>query len=453
MAFKQFTSCFLYPAGGKPYNENDRPAFIIKQVLLALVVTGVFTLAGLLAGPIGAIIGGVFGSVVGFTNLVDNAAKEWLNHRLICLNKGNPLCSVGIASYNPTRSDLGAFDNDQYFDVVLMPHPAVAIPADFDEAIKKSSGTALVPANRYKADGTVVDEFAKHVSDHPANDILTDLFQAQTLLSTRADLAADLGYTLPNSHERTALHCEAEGDFWARIRILAPALAVLLVATVAAVAAGTAAGSALGSAVGCAILSFFFGPVGCAIGGFLGGLLGGAAGGAAAGAAAYYGVIQPILQAIFDAAPGDVEDANVGDKELGPIRMGDHVAVLGEHVYDGYHDGWNEFHPLMAVVKIGRSSRVGPEFYLEWQPVSPGEPPPPPSGETIVLTVEDMRQGLNSENFRIRCTNLRDTWCGMLHDAFSEPTRERQQGLEERWTIHPTVDGCRPVDPNSGGLH
>lgn len=449
MAYKHYTSCYLYPSGGKPYSEKDRAAFVIKQILLALVIGGVFALVGLLAGPVGAIIGGILGSIVGFTNLIDNAADEWLNHRLICLNKDNPQCAVGIVSYDPTRSDLGAFDNDQYFDVILMPHPTVEIATDFDEDIKKSNPTALVPKNRYKADGTVVDDFALNVSKHPANDILTDRFQGQDLLSTRSDIAADLGYAPPSSHERSALHCEAEGDFWVRIRKFAPALAALIDAALVAAAVGAAAGSALGSSVGCAIGSFFFGPIGCAIGAALGSLLGGAAGAAAVGAGSYYGVIKPILQAIFDASPGDVEDANVGDKALGPIRMGDKVVVMGEHVYDGYHDGWNEFHPLMAVVKIGRSSRVGPELYLEWQPDFTGIPPTPPPGESVLLTDDDMRQGLNSANFRTRCEHLKRTWCSMLEDAFSERTRQNQQALHERWTIHPLVDGCRPAAPRS----
>jgi len=447
MAYKHYTSCFQYPSGGKPYNEKDRTAFVITQLLSALAIIGIFTVAGLLAGPIGAIFGAFIGSVFGFTGLIESAADEWLKHRLICLNKDNPQCAVGIVSYDPTRSDLGTFDNDQYFDVILMPHPTVEIATDFAEDIKKSNPTALVPKNRYKADGTVVDDFALNVSKHPANDILTDSFQGQDLLSTRSDIATDLGYAPPNSHERSALHCEAEGDFWVRMKQLAPALAILIDAALVVTAAGAEAGSELGRAVGCAIASWFFGPVGCAIGAFVGSLLGGAAGAAAAGAASYYGAIKPILQTIFDASPGDVQDANVGDKDLGPIRMGDKVAVMGEQVYDGYHEGWNEFHPLMAVVKIGGSSRVGPEFYLEWQPDFNGIPPSPPPGETVVLTPDDMRQGLDSPNFRVRCENLKRTWCSMLQDALSETTGQNQQALQERWTIHPMVDGCRPADP------
>jgi len=57
MAYKHYTSCFQYPSGGKPYNEKDRTAFVITQLLSALAIIGIFTVAGLLAGPIGAIFG------------------------------------------------------------------------------------------------------------------------------------------------------------------------------------------------------------------------------------------------------------------------------------------------------------------------------------------------------------------------------------------------------------
>jgi hypothetical protein len=57
-----------------------------------------------------------------------------------------------------------------------------------------------------------------------------------------------------------------------------------------------------------------------------------------------------------------------------------------------------------------------------------------------------MKQGLNSENFRKRCKHLKDTWCSMLADAFSNETRVRQQAMDQRWTIHPMVDGCRRSD-------
>ena len=52
--------------------------------------------------------------------------------------------------------------------------------------------------------------------------------------------------------------------------------------------------------------------------------------------------IKPVPQAL-DAKPENVYEANVGDKAVGSIKMGDNVAVLGEHAYHGYHKVWHEF--------------------------------------------------------------------------------------------------------------
>ena len=92
-------------------------------------------------------------------------------------------------------------------------------------------------------------------------------------------------------------------------------------------------------------------------------------------------------------------------------------------------------------------------FYLQWAPDFAGVPPPMPPGETVPLTVDDMKQGLSSANFRLRCEALRRTWCAMLSDAFSEPTRATQQDLDQRWTIHPVVDGCLPGTADAPPLH
>ncbi|MBZ9978723.1 hypothetical protein [Mesorhizobium sp. BR-1-1-10] len=442
MAYKYYTSCFLYPVGGKPYNEDDRLAFLAGQALQIIVITGLAAAFGLLLGPVGAALAAAIAFLASATATIDKAAGEWLNHRLVCLDKDNPKCAVGIVSYNPFRSDLGAFDNDQYFDVILMPHPTTEIlNAETNEA-------ALAAANRYNADGTVAAEFAASVAAHPANDILNDGFQGHELLLPRDDLKTDLGYAPADDHARWGLHCEAEGDFWIKMRQWAPAIVILLTAALVVTVAAAAAGASAGAAVGCAIGSFFLGALGCAIGSFLGGLLGAAIGGAIGGAASYFGGVKPVLQGLFNWNPGNVEDANVGDKALGPIRMGDHVAVLGEHVYDGYHKGWHEFHPLMAVVKFDAAASVDAKHYLQWDPdfADTGTVPPKPPGETTDLTAQDIRDGLGSAAFRARCDNLRRTWCAMLNEAFDPETKRTQQGLDQRWTIHPMVDGCIPQE-------
>jgi len=452
MAYTHYTSCFVYKKGDKPYNEKSRLAFLAGELLKILIVTLIAAGAGFVtgAGPIGALLGGIVGYFSALTGTIDEAASQWLYHRLICLSKDNPKCAVGIVSYDPYRSDLGAFDNDQYVDVVLMPHPVASDSLEIDPG---KWITALLPCNGYKLDGGMGTPpyRSKFIPSHPGNIILADRFQGEELLAPVAELEADLGYTALKSHEMNALHCEAEGDFWVKVKDWAPALAILLTAALVGTAAATGAGYAAGTAIGCAIGFFFFGPIGCAILGALGGLLGAAAG-AAAGAALSYVTIKAVLQAMFDADPGNIEDSNVGDRALGPIRMGDAVAVLGEHVYDGYHDGWNEFHPLMAIMKFNQTAWPSmPPTYLMWQPDEqvPAIIPETVNPSSPKLDPMAMRFGLDDPEFRSACEVLRFEWCKRLKEAFSPETRQTQQGLEHRWTIHPDVDGCIPErDPD-----
>jgi hypothetical protein len=35
----------------------------------------------------------------------------------------------------------------------------------------------------------------------------------------------------------------------------------------------------------------------------------------------------------------------------------------------------------------------------------------------------------------------------MLKQAFDPAVHQAQQGLSQRWTIHPAVDGCAETDP------
>ena len=93
-----------------------------------------------------------------------------------------------------------------------------------------------------------------------------------------------------------------------------------------------------------------------------------------------------------------VNDANVGDTPLGTLADGDQVVVYGTHVYDGFHEGWHELHPLMAIMRVpppevwtnipGLNTEK-PTFnppYLEWDPnwsiAANGTPP-------VGLTITD----------------------------------------------------------------
>jgi hypothetical protein len=439
MSYKKYTKCYVHTPGDKPFNKSDLASLAILHGLLPAAFFGALTglAVGLgIGGPIGAVVGvivGFFaGFTVGFANAVTEAANRWRYHRLVCLS--GVKCAIGSVKTEPEIGDLGEFDNDKFFDLALMPHRS-----DSRYEYKKAS-------DNYKASkpGIIDASVQSKLDAFPANDVYTD-----PPGSPGSELMRPTIEDLPYDTTRTWLHVEAEGDFWERMVDLAFWLGLLVGLMTAATVVATAAGAVAGAAAGCAI-GFIFGPIGCLIGAIIGAIIGGViAGGVVAGLG--YLILKAILTAIFKADPGDIEDANVGDTPLGPLREGDKVAVIGEHVYDGFHEGWHEMHPLMAIQRVGDES----PYYLEWDPDYPDEKfvfpdlgwmttyPKPITG----LTGLDLKQGLNSQKFLDRSIALRERWCGLLSEAFDPKIGTNQQGLTERWTVHPNVDGCRDEEP------
>jgi hypothetical protein len=154
---------------------------------------------------------------------------------------------------------LGAFDNDQFFDIRLMPH------RHGDEYKAPNGGFFAPPGNPAEPVGTPpwttnAPPLAGPSDDGKTestklNDIFLDGFQGSVLLRP---LIHDLPYTpvglddvplndntLPSSAKltRCTLHCEAEGNFWQAMKDYAPLLGAL-------VGGGAAAGAAVGAAAG-----------------------------------------------------------------------------------------------------------------------------------------------------------------------------------------------------------
>jgi hypothetical protein len=391
--YRHYTKCFQHTPGAKPYNEKDLPGFIIGISFPGLLLS---TLLAALLNPVAA--GVVFGVQYAISIIV--AADQWLLNRLACVDKENdPHCAIGTVTANPVISDFGKFDNDEYFDIRLMPHPAFAAwprPQGIDDDTWDKQEAAQKQA------------YAKSV--------YADGFQGGLLKP-----ALDLPYMIEKNYY---LHCEAEGNFWPAMKNFA-----LLLGAVAGAGAGI--GAAAVAAAGCAALAWFFGPIGCLIGAIIGAIIGLFAGGALAGAAGAW--------IAFKATPGEVEDANVGDHALGPIMLDDQVIVLGHLVYDGFHEGWHEFHPLMAVMKINNQ----PGAYLNADPVFHNDPA---LTKPFGLTPDDMRRGLDSPAFRAKAEDLRLRWCRALSIALSAEIALAQRGEALAWTAHPLIDGCKPPD-------
>jgi hypothetical protein len=390
--YRHYTKCFQHTPGAKPYNEKDLPGFILGISFPGLIISGL--LAALL-NPVAA--GVVFGVQYAISIMV--AADQWLFNRLACVDKENdPHCAIGTVTTRPEIGDLGVFDNDEYFDIRLMPHPALPHRDKPPPGVSQATFDQQVVAER--------QAYAKMV--------YADGFQGGLL-----EPKLDLPYMI---EKNCYLHCEAEGSFWQAMKYFAIVLG-------AVAGAGAGIGAAVGAAAGCAALAWFFGPIGCAIGAIIGAIiglfLGGAAGAAAGAAVAFY------------TTPGDVEDANVGDHALGPIALDDQVVVLGHLVYDGFHEGWHEFHPLMAVMKINHH----PAAYLN---AAPNFPNNPALSQPFGLTPGDMQLGLASPAFRAKAEALRTRWCRAIQDALSREVKLAQRGEALAWAAHPLIDGCKP---------
>ena len=401
MAYRQYTKCYIYSPGDKPFNKHDLVGIIVS-------VGGLPLLGALASFAFGFFTLGALFMAVGYAATIAEVARQWLYHRLVCIGD-KPKCAVGTVVSTPEIADFGEFDNDEFFDLRLMPHRPKDDYASYNNAYKTGNPGPSI-------DGKT--ELQKE------NDVYLDGNQGEKLMKP---VFEDLPYKL----DRTKLHTEAEGNFWKAMLDFALLLGILVGVT-------SGIGAAAGAAIGCAI-GGIFGPWGCIIGAIIGAWLGGAAGGAAG---AYIG-----SQIAFHSDPGDVEDANVGDKKYGPIREGDKVVVYGRHVYDGFHEGWHEIHPLMAIVKLHPEEEAS--AYLEWNPEFndpaklPSDLPDMPANITG-LTIEDMKQGLASERFSRRTNWLLKKWCGLLDEAYDKKTEELQDTEEHRWTIHPEVDGCEP---------
>jgi hypothetical protein len=434
MPFRQYTSCYLHGPGDKPFNENDLVGYVLGVSAPGLIVAILAFLGG--SSPIGFIA-----IAIQYAVSITAVANQWLFHRLVCVSGDK--CAIGVVETNAEMGSLlGEFDNDQYFDLRLMPH------RHKDEYRSQNTGFFAPPANPSDPFGTPPwttntpprpgpsDDGRTELT--PLNDIFLDSLQGSAFLRPTI---TDLPYTQVDTKDvplndatvmtkvaRCTLHCEAEGNFWAAMKDYAVLLGTF-------VGVGSAAGAAAGAAAGCAI-GGIFGPIGCFIGGIVGAIAGALAGGAGA---AYLGA-----SAAFNADPGDLNDANVGDLPLSPLSPGDQVAVFGTHVYDGFHTGWHEFHPLKTIIKASDPKFIHGLPYLEWSPDPPSAPIP------YGLSAADMQAGLQSPAFTKAAANLWNQWCGLLTEANDPNVRNTQNKPDNRWTVHPGVDGCNPDE--GGGV-
>lgn len=282
---------------------------------------------GAVAAVIGAIISGGVGAAAGFGSTVGLAfilgfCDWWFHYRLICIEDDQ--CAVGTVGRTAVSTAIDDPDRDFTINLVLAP-------------IDKSSyldAAAQLPKLAVNNHARYFTHLAKYPDLNGVDEITTEEEKS-------------------SAPRTTALHCEIEGNGMETMCAVTTAAAV--VGTVAGTAAGVAAGTAI--AAGCAASGPF--AILCLLLALIVALIAAAVASAVATGA---GWLLGWLLGGDNGSPADV----AAEPGSGTIEVGDHIAIVGDWIFDNAHDGWHELHPVKKVLRIpcpdrGSAPGVDPE--------------------------------------------------------------------------------------------
>jgi hypothetical protein len=315
-------------------------------------------LQGLLAGGVAALIAVAAGepwcALIGVEIFLMAGivafCEWWLYDRLICLD-GDQAAIGMLVSIEPAtgKSGLGAFDTDYSINLLL-----------FDNPIGVTQAVAEVQP-----------PFGELIKGQQA---ITDLG-----LSTPGETATDA----PSGKECAVLHAEFEGAGIEDLKI----------------GAQVGLGIAIAALVVCLAIP---GPIGAVVAGIL----------------ALLAFLAALIGALFGlgdtGSPADVNpdlgNLHTNDPANGGIGA-DLLYVYGTWVYDTYHEGWNEIHPIKVCARVGR-----------WD--------------------GDWPKGFDGE-----IDHIKDAF----DDAKDDDTKHEQKRPKHHWGVHPDVDGCKDDDEEDPG--
>jgi len=397
MAFNQFTKCVnvkdkVYP--GKP------TVVAVLAAIATLAVGG--GLSPYTAIPLLLI-------VIGF-------CLWWLYDRLICL--GGDRCAIGfLGNVEPpdAKSGFEMFDTDFSFNLVLAPHQYQERPPGY-------LTTPLPPAPPGKDPKEWADEKFKEalhaqIADDGLQGVLikeTDTTgNEKTIFGTKkydfSGYFSTIGGWSVKYNFQPYLHCEFEG----------PGVLDLLHSAEAALAFATAA------AVVCAIP--VIGWLACAVLSAIAGLI----------------ALVGIFEAINDKAKPTVYDPVTGQTSSAMHPLSDILFVRGTWVFDTFHEGWNELHPIKDCYLVAKASWQSADV-IDWDNAI---------ASYMVAIGRWTWDALKLPNF----TPIKDGppkpsdwtdwvkfWCDHVETASSPLTVAAQSRQENQWTIHPLIDGCQP---------
>jgi hypothetical protein len=399
------------------------------------------------AALLGACIGGIYW------------CSWWLNIRLVCL--GGDKSAIGVIASADQESatlsafDLGHYDTDYTFNLLLWPFApalkapridasAVTLPGTFVGQNPPNPPGPLTPSPPPPSPPTAADspnQFNGHEWDPVTQgnlfgnaafwlsavpQALIDAFgqpvadvknQVQLILPQNSMVSLQRPFTgQPSdnngntggrrdpkmlnqwgSDQQFLLHCEIEGSGIYALRTYLYGLAVAFgVATALSTIPGI--GTALSWLIDliALIVSLFAGPA-----------------------------IQANNGANPPADGGFGGSLNVFNQNGAPNAPVDVAYCYGRWVFDSFHSGWNELHPLHFMIKIAGSS-----------PTTAAAAPP-------MMTNQSVSQG----NWPPNLGQIKDQYDQQFGFIYSAPATELRREPQNQWKLHPLLDGCRAATP------
>ncbi|WP_175150887.1 hypothetical protein [Paraburkholderia ultramafica] len=404
MAFTQFTKCV---------DVKDK------------VYPGVPTVAAVLAAIAILVFGGGLSpyTAIPLLLIVIGFCNWWLYDRLLCL--GGDRCAIGfLGAVEPSsgKSGLEAFDTDFSFNLVLAPHQYQELPPDYPPP-----GPPPFPPDPKEEEKKFKEALHRQIADDGLQGVLiketATTGDEKTIFGTKKydfqGYFSTLGGWSVKYTFQPYLHCEFEGA----------GVMDLLHAAEAALAFATAA------AVFCAIP--VVGWVVCAVLSVVAAII----------------AIVGVIGAMNDKAQPTVYDPVTGKTSSEMHSGSDILFVKGTWVFDTFHEGWNEIHPVKECYRIA-TARFERADVIDWDDA------------IASYMVAIHRWTWDATKLPVRTpikldgppkprdwTDWVAFWCDHVGTTSDPLTVAAQARPENQWAVHPLIDGCRPepgVDPDPG---
>jgi hypothetical protein len=342
---------------------------------------------GVPAGIVGAIVGAIgwggIGAAAGFGSTIALAAilgfcDWWFHYRLICIQDDQ--CAVGTVGHTAVSTGIDDPDLDFTINLVLAPVNRSSLLNAADQI------SLLAPQQRRYFQPQLGPGGESYP---PLNGINTNTTGGESEPGT------------------SALHCEIEGNGMETV------CTVATVAAVVGAVAGTAAGAGAGLAVaaGCAATGIF--AIACLL---LALIVAAVVAALTSGAVTGLGWLLGVAAGGDKGSPADV----AAEPGSGTVEVGDHVAILGDWIFDNAHDGWHELHPVKSLIRLPCPSGTK----------VPGVDPEEPSSERSKDAIEKNCLALIAANARETCRLLSQP---------RDPTVQQDQADNSRPVTHPRL--------------